>query len=75
MGVIEILPMVKNNQRFDATMCLLRNLENDLLWWSSNILIAKINFKNDCFAIETFSYASLGWGACSVGKKAHGFPV
>lgn len=70
----KFLALMVNDNDYDAKINLTEELEDDLLWWKSNILSGINSFKPPNYKKIIFTDASrTGWGAFSHGEKVHGF--
>ncbi|XP_071578071.1 uncharacterized protein [Temnothorax nylanderi] len=71
---IRYLELLKNNDDYDAEICIPKNLESVFKWWEENIPGSSNPIRQDNYKLEIFSDASTtGWGVFSEGERAGGF--
>ncbi|XP_077257548.1 uncharacterized protein LOC143894793 [Temnothorax americanus] len=71
---VRYLGLLKNDNNYDAKICLPENLEPDFRWWKINIPKSSNPIRQGNYKHEIFSDASTtGWGAFCEGNKARGF--
>lgn len=67
------LALLKTEGNYDAKMRLSATLRSDFVWWESHISNAINPIKQQKYALEIFSDASLtGWGAACNGENTYG---
>lgn len=68
------LELIKNNNNYDAKICLPESLELDLKWWKKNIPGSSNPIRQGNYKHEIFSDASTtGWGAFCEGNRTEDF--
>lgn len=68
------LALDNSKGNFDKCMVLSEEALQDVEWWIRKVEVASNPIRQNRFAVEIFSDASLsGWGISSKGKKSHGW--
>ncbi|EZA50286.1 hypothetical protein X777_11297 [Ooceraea biroi] len=71
---LRYLELLKNDNNFDAKICLPERLTPELEWWKNHVGNSLNPIKQGAYKYEIFSDASTsGWGAFCDGGKARGF--
>ena len=68
------LALSKTKNNFEKKMDITRKMQNDLIWWSKNVMTTKNPIRSGLYKLEIFTGASRsGWGAICKCEKANGW--